>query len=286
MNKIEKSIIELLSHKEYKVIIEKAGIFRFPSNYRFETHSHMAYEINYINTGYCIMVINGKYVPLKSGDCVVINPYTPHCFMVDIQKTCKITQLEICIHKPANIENELCFFQYEKEFYKLKNCETLVRIIETISIYNREINEDCYAATQMNLALAQFYCGISYYINESKIDEEKQKKISSENNKMDFLINHINENIEGDLDIERLANEYGVSSRYVRKYFSNKMGIKCSEYIALLRIGKAKELLCYPSYSITDVALRTGFNTSQYFSRIFKKYVGVSPIQYKNMWKE
>jgi len=53
----------------------------------------------------------------------------------------------------------------------------------------------------------------------------------------------------------------------------------------MLRIAKAKELLWNSSKSITDIAMQTGFSSSQYFSRVFRKYAGMTPADYREMWR-
>ena len=60
MEKLEQQLIRLLTDSRYDTNIRKSGIYRFPSNYRFETHAHEEYEINYINAGTCIMEVDGS----------------------------------------------------------------------------------------------------------------------------------------------------------------------------------------------------------------------------------
>jgi len=52
-------------------------------------------------------------------------------------------------------------------------------------------------------------------------------------------------------------------------------------YLQSFRVEKAKELLSAQQADITDTALRTGFPDSQYFSRVFRKFVGLSPSAYR-----
>ena len=67
MNNLEDSILKLMTAGRHTVVMQNAGIFRFPSSYRFETHSHAAYEIIYVNAGQGIMGIGEDYVPFKPG---------------------------------------------------------------------------------------------------------------------------------------------------------------------------------------------------------------------------
>ena len=280
MNKLEDSILKLMAAGGHTVVMQNAGIFRFPSSYRFETHSHAAYEIIYVNAGRGIMGIGEEYVPFKPGICVIVNPYAPHCFIVDSQKTCKITQVEMAVFSQPGACGGISFLENRTAYYRIGNCEPVNRLLENICCLNRLRREDSYAKAQMDFAMAQLYAGLSYYI-----DEQKEEPAAG-GDKVGRLIRYINENLEGELNIEELSGRFGVSSRYVRKYFLQQMGMNCNEYITILRIGRAKDLLCEPAHSITDVALMAGFNSSQYFCRIFKQRVGMTPVEYRRMWRE
>ncbi len=280
MNKLEDSILRLMSAGGYSVMMQNAGIFRFPSSYRFETHSHAAYEIIYVNTGHGIMGIGEDYVPFKPGSCLIINPYVPHCFLVDSQKTCKITQVEVVVFSQQGACQGISFLENRLPYYKFSNCEPVIRLLENVCCCHRTRREDIYSKSQLDFAMAQLYAGLSFYI-----DGYKEEAGAAGCDKVGRLVRYINENLESELNIEVLSQEFGISSRYVRKYFLQQMGMNCTEYITILRIGKAKELLCEPSNSITDVALMTGFNSSQYFCRIFKQRVGMTPVESRRMWR-
>lgn len=280
MNELENSLIRLLSDDEYQTNIRKAGIFRFPSSYRFETHAHEEYEINYINAGACIMEVGDSYVPLKAGECVVIAPGRAHGFMVDMQKTCKITQLELVIRYPEETVSELCFPGFPEHFHKLRECEQLLPLLERICYYCRAGEQEETGNIQIDLMLLQMYALLS-----EEIGQKQKEDTSAEARRVRRLIRHIHDNLDGELNIEQMACRYGISSRYVRKYFEQQMGMGCSEYITMLRIGKAKRLLWNPDHSVTDVALMSGFSSSQYFCKVFHRQIGTTPAEYRRQWQ-
>ena len=57
------------------------------------------------------------------------------------------------------------------------------------------------------------------------------------------------------------------------------------DYLTDLRIGKAKELLSGEDLSVQDVAERVGYQDLKYFSKLFKKVTGVSPSDYKKLYR-
>ena len=67
-------------------------------------------------------------------------------------------------------------------------------------------------------------------------------------------------------------------SREFSKYFDN---LSFGEYIRKLRIEKAVDYLKHSSYSVAEIAYLTGFSDQSHFARIFKKRMGISPLQFK-----
>ena len=82
-------------------------------------------------------------------------------------------------------------------------------------------------------------------------------------------------------NIQFIAQELGMSPRYLSDSLKAETGKTALEHIHLYLINEAKNLLLSPSLSISEVAYKLGFEYPQYFSRLFKKKVGVSPKEYR-----
>ena len=87
---------------------------------------------------------------------------------------------------------------------------------------------------------------------------------------------------EENIATERLAALCGVSEPYLRRLFQEALAVSPAVYMRRLRIAYARDLLGSGEYSVTDAAMLSGFNDAAYFSREFKKEVGVSPKEYGN----
>lgn len=82
-----------------------------------------------------------------------------------------------------------------------------------------------------------------------------------------------------------LAALCGISEPYLRKLFEREFSVSPMVYIRNMRIKYATELIASGEYSVTDAAMMSGFNDNAYFSREFKKTMGISPKEYKNSLK-
>lgn len=92
---------------------------------------------------------------------------------------------------------------------------------------------------------------------------------------------YIQNNFAKELSTSKIAGEFYVNANYLSTLFKKKEGVNLTRYIEEVRMERAKELL-KGNKSITSIAAETGYTDSGYFSRIFKKYVGMSPRQYRS----
>ncbi len=81
---------------------------------------------------------------------------------------------------------------------------------------------------------------------------------------------------------ERIAGYFNLSVNYFNKIFKTYCQSSCKEYIIHIRVEKAKEFLKLPVYTIKEVGIMVGYGDSNYFTRIFKKKTGMTPIEYRN----
>lgn len=95
-------------------------------------------------------------------------------------------------------------------------------------------------------------------------------------------IGYIKDNYKDKISLEDVAGHIGISKYYLSYLFNKDKDINFSTYINKIRIEKAKELLKQPQMTINQVYNEVGFNDQQYFSKIFKKYVGMTVTEYRS----
>lgn len=277
-NELKQSLLEILGSEEFDITIRNAGKFRFPTNYMFGVHNHREFEVNYINSGSCVMEIGGVLTSLKHGDCVIISPEISHYFMVGMHKGCSIVQLEYTLTLPPGIADPLQIGK--REYIQISDCVSVGTIMEGICRYFREEIPDMYKKPQLEFGFAQLYMALAYIL-----DEDAKKEGNRPVNRQSQLLRYINQYYDSKLNIEELADSFGISSRSVRKFFEDTLGMNCTEYITMLRMEKAKGMLWNTQKSITDIAVTVGYSSSQYFSNVFRQYTGMTPGKFRSSWR-
>ena len=92
---------------------------------------------------------------------------------------------------------------------------------------------------------------------------------------------YIKDNLSSELSLKKISTAVFFSPAHCEKLFKKETGKSIISYLLDERLESAKMLIREGSLSLTEVAEETGFSDYNYFSRIFKKRVGMSPISYK-----
>ncbi|MEG0234866.1 helix-turn-helix transcriptional regulator [Cetobacterium sp.] len=125
---------------------------------------------------------------------------------------------------------------------------------------------------------------IRVIFNELITEICKQKKTSEQDENeaiREKIKSYIDNNYHLDFSLDNLADYLGLSFKYTSILFKKVMGDNFKNYINMYRIEKAKEILKEKKeIKIKDLAEKLGYNSSNTFIRIFKKYEGISPTQF------
>lgn len=123
----------------------------------------------------------------------------------------------------------------------------------------------------IHFKLMTFLSSLCY---SNRIDFQTEDKIS-------LSITFMKNNLTISLTIDQLANQANYSVSRYSEIFKQKTGYSPIQYFIRLKIQKSCEFLYYANLNIKEICREVGFDDPYYFSRMFKKQIGISPMQYK-----
>ena len=109
---------------------------------------------------------------------------------------------------------------------------------------------------------------------------------TAEDERMKRMMGYIQEHFREKLTVRSIAESIPISERECFRLFQNSIGITPAEYLLSVRLENAQVLLKNTDRSILDIALETGFGTSSYFGKIFRKHHRLTPLQYRKLGQE
>lgn len=187
------------------------------------------------------------------------------CFGVDFLYTCpayeggewKPTHCRLPFATVQHVDDELLFLKLLDLFSKLSKA--------TISARDIDKTRERTIFTEILTLLFQLMSGTQYsYSNMRKVEK---------------VINHMTDNYMHVMTLEELSRLAQVSPSYLGYIFKKVTGQAVLNYLIDIRISRAKSFLL-DGYSVSETAKLTGFNDIFYFSKAFKRRVGMSPRQY------
>lgn len=112
--------------------------------------------------------------------------------------------------------------------------------------------------------------------------EERQPAYGAIVNK---AIAFIHDEVLNDLSLGRIARHVNVHPSYLSGLFKKETGMTVREYILRTRIEDSKYFLTHSDLPILDIAVLLGFCSQSYYARQFKRYVSMTPLQYRNKYR-
>lgn len=126
-------------------------------------------------------------------------------------------------------------------------------------------------------------------VHINMLNEYVNKDIRYSNKKsytiVDKVVFFIEKNFSEQLTIKEIADRLFVHPSHIMRSFKKEKGMTISEFRNLKRIHEAKQLLHHSRLPMIEIAFIVGFTNSQYFSRIFKSEVGITPSAFRERKK-
>jgi len=107
------------------------------------------------------------------------------------------------------------------------------------------------------------------------------KNICNTDKSIETAVRYVQDNFRSDLTMARVANHISLNYSYFSILFKEKTGMNFVDYLRMIRIEKAKELLQNSMYKIYEVAEMVGYSNTKHFTTTFRALTGISPKEYR-----
>lgn len=209
----------------------------------------------------------------------IIPPKAPHSYKAVANDPWSIYWLHFRGAHAAHIYNRFCI-----------NGRPVVRDApfdgKRVALFDNIISilEEGYSADRLeyvNLTLWQIFTSFIFY--------DRLNVIGGSLNKDDIAgraIRYMKNNLDRNLTIEEVANGVNCSGSHFFALFKKRTGCSPIQYFNQLKIQKGCQYLSFTDLSVKELSSKIGFNDPFYFSRLFRKTMGISPQEYRNKYRE
>jgi len=177
-----------------------------------------------------------------------------------------------------NLKNNIYMIEYLQLCYTINGF--LLRIIRgrSTTLYRDAIridpNTSLYSAQRLNeIVFFNFHLLEQYDANPSAGVESAIERV----------VNYVDEHFAEDINLTIVASNLGYTSGYISRLFKQARGVKFTDYLNRRRIGHSKSLLLTSNKTVKQIACDVGFNSATLFIRIFERYEGITPGEFRRL---
>ncbi len=267
--------LDLNPARSSKFTVTCGGLEFCNENYRIDRKEFDYFGIEYIVSGSCSLVLDGKTYQLKAGSIFCYGPRTRHQirntgdvplikFFVDftgtdVRKVIGVPFLSAPVaYQMPNLKSMHALFQQIQEVGKQggRGCQAILRqLVELIALLTK------FKAIDVN----DF--GVGSYVTYAR------------------CLSHIEQNYPEIKSVEQLAKSCHISSAHLSRIFRKFGGESPWQMVTRLKMNRAGELLIRDQLMVKEVAIQIGFEDAYHFSRVFKEYYGMSPRGFRESLK-
>ena len=231
-------------------------------HYDFLPHRHNHWEIAYYTEGSGTNYIGDKAIPFREGCIICQPPGIEH--REQSENGFKNIHLSVCHMEDFGMDIPVFFDSCNNEYRQL-----LLQILNCYHIRNNNWDNILHAILAV---LTEYMCSWNAERRKSRFVESCEKSIVENLSNCDFSLS---ERIDG----------IPLSRTYFMKLFKKETGLTPYDYLISKRIDYARSLLTKKhslNWRVKDISHMCGFHDPYYFSRVFKKKTGVSPVRLRD----
>ena len=278
-------------HKIKKIVsvqnLVSVEFLNLKSGFFYPEEAHEFCEIFYVYNGKLTCFTDKEKTKLQENSLILVPPHVPHSYKMENHEDA--TVLVICFYCKSDLieilkeritpdkeiralidgvlsEARLAFkFPFVKKLVPLEN--SLPGAQQLIENRIEEI--------LIRLARTR--------INSQEDIRFFDNNIVLENTLVRDIMTILKNNVEGKVTLSDISAQTYYSKTFIEAVFKKHKNTTIMQYNTALKIEKAKELLREKKLSVGEIAERLGYENANYFIKVFKNQVGITPLKYKNM---
>ena len=264
----------------------------------FPLHCHSYYELSYITKGKRQEYYNGKYYEIGEGALFFLVPLTVHSFTnhtdisdMILQFSPDYLQTNATAVSPNTIltlkSKDKPYIQVEKNSYLEEILRNLYSLCNDVEHFQQEDHVSLNDHIQHNLSTSlKLLELINHLLEKDFLTFRTEERSYSDIATLETVINHILSHPGNMPTMEDAARMANISYYHFSRLFKKATGFNYNNYCNNLRVQYAEELLLHSNLSIAEITSAVGLETNSGLTRLFKRNLGISPMQYRKQAKK
>lgn len=180
------------------------------------------------------------------------------------------------LNRERDFKDQVLKFTFNLYFSLYSLC--VERNLSTNKIFKQNLNEITLKFTRSNIeTIYEEILSIALLVGKQLNEKKSNHKL------LESILEFIRQNYHKNISRDKVASEVYITPSYLSVLFKQQLNMSFLEFLHKIRLEKACELLKDSKKRVADIALQVGYNDEKYFFQVFKKYMKMTPKQFRNI---
>lgn len=235
-----------------------------------------AYLLHVVLGGKGIFRCNGKEYSLQKGDMFLITPEDYIFYQADDEDPWAYRWIRF---SGSSLQYLFENAGISKSVFNISDEETFLKTVAKFENIYRYMHDEIAPYLR---GTGEFYSLLGWFLNTFG----EVRSVSIDRMSFTKILNYVSGHFTEDINMDKIAEVSNYNRSHIYKLFMKNMGCSPKDYINVLRLDLASEMLRETAFSINDIALKTGFKNHVSFLKAFKKKYGMLPTQFRKAEEE
>ena len=276
------ALLEPIQHGSFDFPIAFYAVDESHPRYTMMLHWHPEYEIVRVNRGLLHMTLDAEPIEVQAGNAVFIGGGVAHSAIPqDCDYDCRVFDLRSFINRNSFVSRQVEDILERRLILCQRVPQDAAGLYETLdgiftAMRQRQVGYELTVQGGLYQLLGIVVRDGLYHQPIGRSRRRDGQQISLKN-----VIGYIEENYAAHITLDDLARAAGMNRKYFCVFFKEMTHRTPVEYLNHYRVEMAGELLLSSGQTVAEIAVECGFSDMSYFSRMFRRYMGVTPRNYR-----
>ena len=246
---------------------------KYINNWGIKSHKHNCYQIFYIVTGKCQFLVNSDVIDVNQNHYILVVPGEEHSMQKNHDNLVRMIDIKFELTDAAFAKNAMLIKKTDQTSEEISYLLKLIsNELKNPGRFNKEIIESYLYIILLKMIPSAEGEGALIITG---IDESLWPPLCKK------IADYVKENYAMNVTLEGISDHLGYNKNYICGIFKRDTEITVMDYLKMVRIERACELIELSDYTFQQISMMVGFNSIHNFNKVFKLVVKSTPSQYK-----
>lgn len=233
-------------------------------DFNYVPHMHRHPELIYVREGEILVQFGEGFEKVGVGEFALILPNCIHGYTTPVHSV-----IDVCIFSQDYATSFFKELRGRKADHTRFRCRDSISHLIVQELFVTDCAPELFLMKSLVYAILHEYCGQVVFTTV----ESKNEQL------IDRIVRYVDDNFTEEITLKSMGDELGYEPHYLSRYFRSRIHMNFTKYVNWYRVDRATGLLRNTELPITEIAMKSGFQSLRNFNRVYREFTGITPSE-------